>query len=166
MYNKQRSLSIKNIMMELLNEKYRDLALIAKENKKKYQSGTPFPNIHFDDFFNEYFLNEVLEEFPDLKRNSDLKFKNENEVKLASKGEYRFSFFSLCNECNACVYILQQYVVCINAFLLYYWGLSLMQCCTTKHKIVFQIVSRILEAKQIYNLVIFFRELLNAISFV
>eukprot|EP01025_Chloroclados_australasicus_P066372 TRINITY_DN9135_c2_g1_i1.p1 TRINITY_DN9135_c2_g1~~TRINITY_DN9135_c2_g1_i1.p1 ORF type:complete len:322 (+),score=15.90 TRINITY_DN9135_c2_g1_i1:77-1042(+) len=90
MYNKQRSLSIKNIMMELLNEKYRDLALIAKENKKKYQSGTPFPNIHFDDFFNEYFLNEVLEEFPDLKRNSDLKFKNENEVKLASKGEYRF----------------------------------------------------------------------------
>lgn len=63
---------------------------VAKDYKKAYANAEPFPNISFRDFFDEDALNEVLDEFPDLAKNGDIKFNSPNEVKLASKGERRF----------------------------------------------------------------------------
>jgi hypothetical protein len=63
---------------------------IAVENHPAYKNADPFPSIYFDNFFNPEFLHAVLEEFPDLSKKPELKFNDANQVKLASKGEYRF----------------------------------------------------------------------------
>ena len=76
--------------MDFINEKYKDLLATGKEYNKAYTGGDPFPNIYFDDFFNEEMLNKVLDEFPDMSKKPDLKFDTPNEKKLASKGEARF----------------------------------------------------------------------------
>ena len=72
-------------MNELLNEKYYDLDKFIKDNKNNYINANPFPNIVIDDFFNEEFLNDVLNEFPNLskKQNSD-SYVNQNEIKFAN----------------------------------------------------------------------------------
>jgi len=76
--------------MNFINKSVEELKSVAAEFKPVYSAAEPFPNIYFDDFFNEEALNEVLSEFPDLAKNPDLKFNDTNQVKLASKGEYRF----------------------------------------------------------------------------
>lgn len=76
--------------MDYLNSEYRDLLQVAKDNHDKYCNAKPFPNIYFQDFFNEDMLNEVLEEFPDLKKGDQIKYQNPNENKLASRGEHKF----------------------------------------------------------------------------
>ena len=72
-------------MNELLNEKYYDLDKFIKDNKNNYINANPFPNIVIDDFFDEGFLNDVLNEFPNLskKQNSD-SYVNQNEIKFAN----------------------------------------------------------------------------------
>ena len=55
-------------MNELLNEKYYDLDRFIKDNQNNYINANPFPNIVIDDFFNEEFLNDVLNEFPNLSK--------------------------------------------------------------------------------------------------
>lgn len=77
--------------MNIISEKYGDLMATAKEHKVQYASADPFPNIYFNNFFNEDFLNQVHAEFPDLAKVGDIKFNNPNEVKLATRGEQRFS---------------------------------------------------------------------------
>jgi len=69
-----------------------DFQLIAKKNATIYQSAKPFPNIYFDHFFVPEFLNEVLDEFPDLSLNAtnSISYHDNNQIKLASKGEYKF----------------------------------------------------------------------------
>ncbi|MEM9546114.1 MAG: 2OG-Fe(II) oxygenase [Bacteroidota bacterium] len=75
--------------MKFLSDKHPDLKTICDQNKEKYQTNHPFPNIYFDDFFNEEFLGEVLEEFPDLSKVSDVVYSNPNEFgKRAGKGEH------------------------------------------------------------------------------
>ncbi len=76
--------------LDFLNPEYRDLQAVAKAHKEKYKSADPFPNIHFEEFFNPAVLDAVLEEFPDLDGKGDIKFFNPNEIKLASRGERRF----------------------------------------------------------------------------
>ena len=75
---------------DYLNDQYKDLMAVAKENAAAYQNGDPFPNIYFNDFFNPTVLDAILEEFPDLEKKGDFKYNSPNEVKLASKGERRF----------------------------------------------------------------------------
>lgn len=75
---------------EFLNERYQDLQAVAAEFKSKYANAAPFPNIHFEEFFNPEFLDAVLDEFPDLEGKDDIKFQTPNEIKLASRGERRF----------------------------------------------------------------------------
>ena len=72
-------------MNELLNEKYSNLDKFIKDNKSNYINANPFPNIVIDDFFNKEFLNDVLNEFPNLskKQNSD-SYENQNEIKFAN----------------------------------------------------------------------------------
>ena len=76
--------------MKFINKSVDELKALAAEHNNAYVHADPFPNIYFDNFFNPEFLREVLAEFPDLTKNSDLKFNDANQVKLASKGEYRF----------------------------------------------------------------------------
>ena len=69
----------------IVSEKYRDFNLISKEKKNDYLNANPFPSIILDDFFNDTFLNKVLEEFPDLsKEDSSQNYKNKNEVKYTN----------------------------------------------------------------------------------
>lgn len=75
---------------DFMNEGNEDLIALAKKYKAQYQGAQPFPSIHFEHFFNPAILDAVLEEFPDLEKNGDIKFNTPNEVKLASKGERRF----------------------------------------------------------------------------
>ncbi|MBI1305076.1 MAG: 2OG-Fe(II) oxygenase [Bacteroidetes bacterium] len=74
-------------MMDL---EYDELMGLASHYKNEYVNNKPFPNIYFDNFFNEDFLNDVLEEFPEMGDKSDIQYKTPNEIKLASRGESRF----------------------------------------------------------------------------
>lgn len=76
--------------MRFINKSTDELKALAGEYHDKYVSADPFPSIYFDDFFNAEMLKEVLAEFPDLTKGADIKFNDPNQVKLASKGEYRF----------------------------------------------------------------------------
>lgn len=76
--------------MDFISAQYRDLQKVAKEFKEKYQNADPFPNIYFENFFDEQMLSEVLEEFPDLSQKGDIQFRSPNENKQASRGESRF----------------------------------------------------------------------------
>ncbi len=76
--------------MSFINKSIDELKAFASENNNAYVSGDPFPNIYFNDFFSAEKLKDVLDEFPDLTKNADIKYKDANQIKLASKGEYRF----------------------------------------------------------------------------
>lgn len=82
--------TFENCNMKFIRKSVDELKAFAAENSTNYSQADPFPNIYFDNFFEPSILKEVLEEFPDLTKNSDLKFNDANQVKLASKGEYRF----------------------------------------------------------------------------
>lgn len=77
--------------MNILNEAYKDLNIVAERNAGKYQQAHPFPYIYFDDFFDETFLNSVLNEFPDLRTVNVSSYNSPTELKLASRGEGQFS---------------------------------------------------------------------------
>lgn len=76
--------------MQFTNMSVQQLHDLAKAKHKEYAEAKPFPNIYFDNFFNEEMLNKVLEEFPDMKKGADLDFKEPGQVKRATQGEYRF----------------------------------------------------------------------------
>ena len=75
---------------QILNRSFDELIQYAKDNHAKYINAEPFPSIYFDHFFNEEFLSDVLDEFPNLGDKSDIQYNNPNEVKLASRGEQKF----------------------------------------------------------------------------
>lgn len=76
--------------MKFINKSAEELKQFGLEHRESYLKADPFPSGYFDNFFVPERLKEVLDEFPDLTRNSDLKFNDANQVKLASKGEHRF----------------------------------------------------------------------------
>lgn len=76
--------------MKFIDLSVSELHELGASKRAEYLSAAPFPNMHFDNFFNEAKLSEVLEEFPDMSQNADLKYNDANQIKLASKGEYRF----------------------------------------------------------------------------
>jgi Rps23 Pro-64 3,4-dihydroxylase Tpa1-like proline 4-hydroxylase len=78
-------------MKNYLKNSEEALLNFGKQNFDQYSQNSPFPNICFENFFDEPALNEILAHFPDLKIKADYKFKNANENKLATKGEYNLS---------------------------------------------------------------------------
>ncbi|UAY52245.1 2OG-Fe(II) oxygenase [Ferruginibacter albus] len=77
--------------MDFLNISIEELLELGKKHSAEYQNAAPFPNIYFDDFFNADALKKVLSEFPELGNDkTDIKFENPYQLKLATKGEYRF----------------------------------------------------------------------------
>ena len=78
-------------MNNYLNEKYNNLNLIAEDNYKSYVSADPFPHIVFDNFFNEKFLNEVLNEFPNELDKIGGKYSTNQEKKSFSNSPEKLS---------------------------------------------------------------------------
>ncbi len=76
--------------MSYINKSADELKNFGLEKKNEYLNADPFPSIYFDDFFIAHKLKEILNEFPDLSKGADYKFNDPNQIKLASKGEYRF----------------------------------------------------------------------------
>ena len=78
-------------MKNYLKYSENDFLKFGLENQNNFGENTPFPNISFENFFDEVSLDEILAYFPDLKSKGDYNFKNANENKLATKGEYKLS---------------------------------------------------------------------------
>ncbi|HYG39382.1 MAG TPA: 2OG-Fe(II) oxygenase [Cytophagales bacterium] len=76
--------------MNYLNTSIEELHAFGKAKRQEYLEAAPFPNIYFDNFFNPAIISELLSEFPDFKKNTELKFEDPNQIKLASNGEYKF----------------------------------------------------------------------------
>jgi hypothetical protein len=77
-------------MMNFLKISIPELIELGNQKRAEYVNAAPFPNIYFDNFFNEDALNKVLAEFPEIgKATDDIKFNTPNENKLATKGEHR-----------------------------------------------------------------------------
>lgn len=75
----------------MLHAKYADLVHLSAEKAHTYQNNAPFPNICFDNFFNPIFLRKVKQEFPEIKKlKNKIYYKNPNEDKYATSGEYTF----------------------------------------------------------------------------
>ena len=76
---------------KVINKSTKDLSLLAKINKEKYQNSKPYPHIIIKNFFDKDFLNLVLEEFPDLsKKQSSINYENKNEIKFANSDRKHF----------------------------------------------------------------------------
>jgi len=80
--------------MKFINQSVEQLHELAKSKHKEYTEAAPFPNIYFDNFFNEEMLEKVLSEFPDMKKKADLEFEEPGQVKRATKGEYKFGEYT------------------------------------------------------------------------
>ena len=76
-----------NTFYKLDTDHFKDL---AKKNRDKYVTASPFPHIYLDDVFPEDVLNEILQEFPNSKQIDWQTYQNKNEVKLASRDEDSF----------------------------------------------------------------------------
>jgi hypothetical protein len=77
-------------MSKYLNTHNQDLIKFASENKEAYVNANPFPSISFDNFFNPDLLSNILDEFPDLSKKDSISFKDQKQIKFASKGENYF----------------------------------------------------------------------------
>ncbi|MDF1864609.1 MAG: 2OG-Fe(II) oxygenase [Saprospiraceae bacterium] len=76
--------------MQFLKTSVHDLIELGQQKHEEYANAHPFPNIYFDNFFEETSLRKVLAEFPELGQKGDIHYENPNESKYASKGEFRF----------------------------------------------------------------------------
>jgi Rps23 Pro-64 3,4-dihydroxylase Tpa1-like proline 4-hydroxylase len=78
--------------MNYLNKNIRDLKQFGKDKHEEYKNAKPFPSIVLDNFFNEDFLSQIADEFPDLSKQQDvINYNNQNEKKFEAKGEKYFS---------------------------------------------------------------------------
>jgi hypothetical protein len=55
-----------------------------------YAGAQPYPHICLDNFFDAGLVSQIAAEFPGLGGKGDIRFSDPNQVKLASRGEYRF----------------------------------------------------------------------------
>ena len=70
----------------IISKKYSDLQKTAYLYQKEYAEAKPFPHIILDNFFDEIFLDNILNVFPDLSSNKlSIKYNNNSEIKLATK---------------------------------------------------------------------------------
>ena len=75
----------------ILSKNFLNLEHAASTEKSNYLSAKPLPNIVFNNFFNEDFLNTVLQEFPDLSKIEDSQSYNvKNEIKFSNKNYNQF----------------------------------------------------------------------------
>lgn len=78
--------------MNYLNHNIQDLKQFGRDKHEEYINAKPFPSIVLDNFFNENFLSQIADEFPDLSKQQDvITYDNQNEKKFEAKGEKYFS---------------------------------------------------------------------------
>ena len=69
----------------IINDKLKDFEKFILQNKERFVNANPFPFIIIDDFFSKEFLNEVLNQFPNLtEQKKTTNYDNKNEVKFAN----------------------------------------------------------------------------------
>ena len=69
----------------IINDKLKDVEKFIFQNKERFLNANPFPFIIIDDFFSKEFLNEVLNQFPNLtEQKKTTNYDNKNEVKFAN----------------------------------------------------------------------------------
>ena len=69
----------------IINDKFKDVEKFIFQNKEKFVNANPFPFIIIEDFFSNEFLNEVLNQFPNLsEQKKTTNYDNKNEVKFAN----------------------------------------------------------------------------------
>lgn len=75
----------------ILSKKFNKLTAFAAKKKILYQRAKPYPHIVINNFFDQKFLNFVLDEFPDLSKiNTSTNYKNKNEIKFANNNRKIF----------------------------------------------------------------------------
>jgi hypothetical protein len=77
-------------MNSYLSPSFQNLESVATKFQAEYQNNVPFPNIHFNDFFNAEFLDSVLAEFNINEQRDSVFFNDTNQLKWSSKGESSF----------------------------------------------------------------------------
>ena len=72
-------------MHNIISEKFKDLRTHSTNYKNKFVSAKPFPYIEIDNFFDEKFLNNILDSFPKMNENKhNFNRNNKAEVKFAT----------------------------------------------------------------------------------
>lgn len=74
----------------MFSDKFNDLMSIASKFASNYQSADPYPNISFENVFDQDYLDEILAEFPDLSSKDTARHNNPKEIKYGSRGEMFF----------------------------------------------------------------------------
>ena len=75
----------------IVSENFKNLEQVAMKEKINYLNAKPFPNIVFKKFFNDNYLDIILNEFPDLSKLSETQNYNvKNEIKLSNKNYNKF----------------------------------------------------------------------------
>jgi len=78
-------------LKRIISNNFQDLNLIAQNEKNNYSQALPFPNIVFNNFFKNDFLDTILKEFPDLsKLDESQNYEAKNEIKLSNKNYNKF----------------------------------------------------------------------------
>ena len=71
-------------MIDIIGSKYKDFKTFSSKNKNIFLESKPFPYIELDSFFNEDYLNQILDSFPKMSEDKhDFKMSTKAEVKLA-----------------------------------------------------------------------------------
>ncbi len=77
--------------MNFLKISIPELLELGKQKNAEYMQAEPFPSMYFDNLFDDDMLRKIIAEFPEIgKDKQDIKYENPNELKLATRGEYRF----------------------------------------------------------------------------
>ena len=75
----------------IINDKLKDVEKFIFQNKERFLNANPFPFIIIDDFFSKEFLNEALNQFPNLaEQKKTTNYDNKNEVKFANNQYINF----------------------------------------------------------------------------
>ena len=74
-----------------INKKFNNLKKVAIDNSSSYLKAKPFPNIVFDNFFDEKILKKVLEDFPKNIKDIGNEYNNKAEKKLSLNSADKFS---------------------------------------------------------------------------
>ena len=76
---------------KILSKENQNLDLVAERHQEEYNSAIPFPSIIIENFFDEKFLNQILNDFPNLSKiESTQKYMYKNEIKYANNDYTNF----------------------------------------------------------------------------
>ena len=71
-------------MADIIAKKYKDTNKFSLENSNNFLEAKPFPYIELENFFDEDYLNQILDSFPKMSENKhDFNMNTKAEVKLA-----------------------------------------------------------------------------------